>query len=282
MYDDSLVSIIIPTRNAASTLEACLRSIQSQSYQNVEIIIVDNYSSDETRNAARMFKARIIIGGPRPPNNDFFTAPIQRRIGAEHASGGYIFFVDADMVLEEGLLEDCVERCLRGADAIIIPEISFGEGFWSRCKIAERSCYLGDDRMQASRFIRRAVYYSIGGWREDVGGLDDWEITAKLRGLGFKSARSNKRIFHNEGHLTLRKIFLKKFNIGKGAHPMKYLLSGKMEVDTIASQLTPFRILILLAMLPRLDIDIVEILGVVLMKVIEGVGFFMGLLLSKH
>jgi glycosyltransferase involved in cell wall biosynthesis len=94
------VSVIIPTRNAAGTLRACLMSIKMQSYSSVEVIIVDNYSKDETRRIGEEYNAKVMICGPPPPFNDFFTAPVQRRIGAMHASGDFLFFVDADMILE--------------------------------------------------------------------------------------------------------------------------------------------------------------------------------------
>ena len=50
-----LVSIIVPTYNSASTLETCLASLKSQSYPNIEIIIVDNYSTDDTLNIAKKY-----------------------------------------------------------------------------------------------------------------------------------------------------------------------------------------------------------------------------------
>ncbi|MEM3573404.1 MAG: glycosyltransferase [Nitrososphaeria archaeon] len=127
--DQPLISIIIPTKNAGSILGDCLEAIRSQSYQNIEIIVVDNYSSDGTQQIAKRCGARVIIAGPPPPRNNFFTAPIQRRIGADHAKGALLFFMDADMILSQGLLGECVRMCKSGVDAITIAEISFGKGF---------------------------------------------------------------------------------------------------------------------------------------------------------
>jgi glycosyltransferase involved in cell wall biosynthesis len=55
----SLVSIIIPTYNSARTLEQCLISIQNQDYTNIEIIVVDNNSSDETKSIATKFTDKV-------------------------------------------------------------------------------------------------------------------------------------------------------------------------------------------------------------------------------
>jgi glycosyltransferase involved in cell wall biosynthesis len=279
------VSIIIPTRNAAGTLEACLKSIKMQSYSNVEVIITDNYSKDETREIGREHGAKVMICGPRPPHNNFFTAPTQRRIGAQHATGDFLFFVDADMVLEQKLIKECLEKCIDGADAIAIPEVSFGNGFWSECKIAERKCYfeqsLSDQTIQACRFIERSAYESVGGWNESVGCFDDWDITMELRKHGFKIRLSDNRIFHNEGYLKLSKIIRKKYNMGKGANFLNYLSSGGKSFGTVSNQLTPLRIVRLLWKLPKVSRKISVIFGVVFMKLVEGIAFIVGLASSK-
>lgn len=48
-----LVSIIIPTRNSAQFLGACLTSIINQTYKNIEMIVVDNNSTDKTKEIAK-------------------------------------------------------------------------------------------------------------------------------------------------------------------------------------------------------------------------------------
>jgi glycosyltransferase involved in cell wall biosynthesis len=51
----SLVSIIIPTKNSARTIQACLESCKDQTYQNIEIIVVDNFSTDGTFEIAKKY-----------------------------------------------------------------------------------------------------------------------------------------------------------------------------------------------------------------------------------
>lgn len=217
--DQPLVSIIIPTRNASEVLGDCLEAIRSQSYQNLEIIVVDNYSSDGTPQIAEQYGANIITAGPPPPHNNFFTAPIQRRVGADHAKGAFLFFVDADMILSRGLLEECVKECKNGVIAITIAEISFGTGFWAKCKEIERACYMNDPRIEAPRFIRRSAYTLVGGWNESAGAFDDWDLAARLRARNLRIGYNmNNYILHHEGHLTLRSLFFKKYRMAYLKH----------------------------------------------------------------
>lgn len=278
--DQPLISIIIPTRNACDVLQYCLESIQSQTNSNLEIIVVDNYSSDGTLNMARKYCAKIITAGPPPLHNNFFTAPIQRRIGAEHASGDYLFFVDSDMIMDNGLVEE-LRNSIKDADAVVVPEISFGKGFWARCKVLERSCYLGDEIIEAPRFIKRVTYEKVGGWRDEVGGFDDWDLNQRLRSYGFKVIRSRHRIFHNEGHLTLRRLFIKKYRIGKSVNTLKYPSQHASSPKVTILQLTPIRLLVLLRRVTPSVLNPIEIFGVILMKIIEGTALIMGFLFSR-
>lgn len=59
-----LVSVIVPTRNSEATVGRCLESIIKQNYSNVEIIVVDNYSDDRTRQIAEKYGAKIYLKGP--------------------------------------------------------------------------------------------------------------------------------------------------------------------------------------------------------------------------
>ena len=62
--DNPLVSVIVPTKNSSKTLEACLRSIKEQSYKNIEIIVVDNNSIDDTKESAKKYTDKVFNFGP--------------------------------------------------------------------------------------------------------------------------------------------------------------------------------------------------------------------------
>ena len=70
-----------------------------------------------------------------------------------------------------------------GVDALIIPEKSFGEGYWAACKAFERQFYIGDDAVEAPRVVRKSVFESIGGYDEALTGFEDWDFTRRLRAI---------------------------------------------------------------------------------------------------
>jgi glycosyltransferase involved in cell wall biosynthesis len=54
-----LVSLIIPTYNSSKTIEDCLKSIKNQNYENIELIVVDNNSKDNTKEIALKYTNKV-------------------------------------------------------------------------------------------------------------------------------------------------------------------------------------------------------------------------------
>ena len=104
-----LISVVIPAYNVAPYIERCVESVLDQTYQNVEIIIVDDGSKDGTgeiidRIALKEPRVRVI----HQPNSGVTEA---RMTGAEAANGEWIGFVDGDDLIER----DMYERLLKNA-----------------------------------------------------------------------------------------------------------------------------------------------------------------------
>jgi teichuronic acid biosynthesis glycosyltransferase TuaG len=109
MKDEPLVSVIIPVYNAENFIVDTLNSVINQTYKNVEVIVVDNGSTDRSAALVNEFliqfpQLRLIMretnsGGPAAPRND----------GIEQSAGELIAFVDADDVWEPTKLEEQVK-----------------------------------------------------------------------------------------------------------------------------------------------------------------------------
>ena len=206
-----LVSVIIPTKNSARTIGACIASIQRQTYSNTEIILVDNESTDDTRAIGEKMHVSVLQAG------DELSA--QRNAGAKQSRGAYVLFIDSDMELTPSVIEECVQIMETSAhiQAITILEESFGTTFWADCKQFERSCYDATPWLHSARFMRRELFAALFGYREDLIGAEDFDMQKRILGYcGAKSiSRTSAKIRHNEGALTLRGLLKKKYYYGQ-------------------------------------------------------------------
>jgi len=87
-----LVSIIIPTKDRKKKLETCLRSIFSQRYQQIKVIVVDNASSDATANMIELLFPGVVY----IYNNTNLGAAVAKNQGIKVARGEYVWFLDSD------------------------------------------------------------------------------------------------------------------------------------------------------------------------------------------
>ena len=207
MKDKPLVSVIVPTKNSEATIKKCLRSVRSQTYSNIEIIVVDFFSLDRTRKIAEAYGARIFESDVKRSE--------ARNIGAEKASGDLVFFVDSDMELIPSVVDECVKKIRERYNGVIVPELSVGDGFWAKCKALEKTCYIGDDLIEAARFFKRSVFESIGGYDAELEAGEDWDLNQRIGKAGYQVGRINAFIKHHEGNLSLRDTMLKKYHYGK-------------------------------------------------------------------
>jgi glycosyltransferase involved in cell wall biosynthesis len=199
--NDSLVSVIITTKNEEKNIGNCLRSIKNQTFKDIELIVVDNFSKDKTAEIAKKYAATVYYKG-----NERST---QRNYGAKIANGEYILYLDADMILNPTLIADCVAECKRDlSDALYVPERIVGEGFWIKVRDFERSFYTGTV-IDAVRFIRRDLFLQIGGFDETLIGPEDWDLDRKIRKVG-RTGINLTPLFHNEGRLDMNHYLKKK------------------------------------------------------------------------
>lgn len=204
--DKPLVTVIVTTKNNHATLEACLKSIKEQTYEQVELVVVDNNSTDDTKDIAGRFTSHVFNKGPERST--------QRNYAVEQSTGQYVAIIDSDMVLSPEVVEQAVALIERNTTVkgIIIPEESFGEGFWAKCKQLERSFYVGQDSIEAARFFDKATFQQVGGYNVKMTGGEDWDLTKRIRAIGDNSVdRIEAYVYHNEGRprftRTVKKMY---------------------------------------------------------------------------
>lgn len=220
MNKSPLVSIVIPTKNAEKYFERCLDSIKGQSYKNIEIIVVDNYSNDKTRELAKKHTNNIFLKGPE--------RTAQTNFGAEKARGKYVYRVDPDFILERDVVKEAVEKCEKenlGAVAIhntSDPSISF----WAKVRKFERDMYIDDDLIVGARFYRKEAWRKIGGYNDNII-LDDYDFHNRLIKY-YKWGRIKAKEYHLGEPKDLITIFKKSYFYGKQVPPYlkKYPMRG--------------------------------------------------------
>lgn len=210
MKKQDLVSIIITTKNEVGVINDLLYSITEQTYRKIEVILVDNNSTDDTIKVAEKYKIRIYQFG--------FERSSQRNYGAKKAKGKYLFFLDADMRLTPKVVLNCLKTINKDEriGAIEIPEQSVAYFFWEKVKAFERSFYneKGDSITDAARFFPKKIFWEAGGYDETITGPEDWDLPETIRELGYKDGRISEKIYHRERAISLLVLFKKKFYYG--------------------------------------------------------------------
>ncbi|HEY5713967.1 MAG TPA: glycosyltransferase family 2 protein [Candidatus Gracilibacteria bacterium] len=204
-----LVSIIVPTKDNERTIEKCIMTCVNQTYPNVEVLVIDNHSTDRTREIASSLGARVIVFGPE--------RNLQRPEGARLAKGEWLMFPDSDMYISPTLVEDCMNQYEKdpSLEGFILPEISIGKHFWTRCKIYERKFYTYYNPLLTARLIRRDAYDKVGGWDKTLISGEDFDIHEKLEVAGARIGRSHEFMEHDEGEIHLPSYLKKKYYYGR-------------------------------------------------------------------
>ena len=226
-----LVSYIITVLNGEKYIGRTLKGVKSQTYPNIEIIVVDNFSTDKTREIVRSFsEVKLFLKGPERSS--------QLRYGLEQARGKYVFTTGCDLVADNNYIEKCVNIC-ESSDyvAVYAGVISETTNFWSKVKAIERLCYIGDDIHEAARFLRKDVLEKIGGFDSDlVLHGDDYEVQARLNKFGYKTGRVDAVEVHIDEIDSIKEVFLKSFYYGMNS--WKYI---KKHPGHATKQLMPIR-----------------------------------------
>lgn len=176
------VSVVIPARNEERDLEAALRSHRDGGYPDLEVVVVDDRSSDRTGEIARRFAAEDprfrAVAGAEPPAG-WLGKPHALREGARAASGEWLLFADADVVYAPGVLARAVAHAVDRKLALLclLPRFET-RGFWEGVVMPNiyALLYLGPgfvtqlDRVKAfaggsgsGNLVERRSYEAAGG-----------------------------------------------------------------------------------------------------------------------
>ena len=207
--DDPAVTVAIPTKDAGPTLKATLASLEAQTYPRLEMIVVDNGSSDDTIDIAHAMGCRVLAGR-------FRERSAQMNAALQVATGRYFYRVDADFVVEPTVVEEAVAGCERsGFDAVLIHNTSHpANSIWAAVRRFERDMYRDDDLNVASRFVRTDLLRDLGGFDESLVAGEDYDLHRRLLATGAQIGRIGPGEVHVGEPTTLADVWNKHFYYG--------------------------------------------------------------------
>jgi len=182
-----MISIVIPTYNAEKYMPALLDSIFRNKIDDMEVVIVDDCSTDDTVRISKSFPVRVIKmeknSGPAKARN----------IGVEAAKGDIIFFLDSDVIVLNGAIKEVKDYFDRNPLAKCVIGICSTEplnkGFVSKyMAMFEYIHLIGQENKKVSVFaprcgaVRRDFFLQIGSYDENYKGADveDFELARRI------------------------------------------------------------------------------------------------------
>lgn len=199
-----LVTVVVTTRNEERNIVSFLDALDRQTLSRslFHVTLVDNHSTDRTRELARGRVDDILVLGPE--------RSAQRNAGIRAAKTPYVVYLDCDMRLSPDVLSECLATLESHPDlvALYIPEVVVGSGYWIRVRNFERSFYDATP-IDAVRFVRRDAFLAAGGFDETIYAGEDWDLDLRLASQGaFGIVHSP--LFHDEGAFSFRRYLRKK------------------------------------------------------------------------
>lgn len=173
-----LVSVIIPVYNHVEELNATLRALFAQSYQDFEAIVVDDGSTDDLASILMEWGDKIAV-----INKKHEGAPAARNTGAHQARGEYLLFLDADVELRRDALEQFVQALRRNPNSAFAYS-SFKFGFknfagraWDLSELKNKNF------IHTTSLIRKK---SFPGFDESLKRFQDWDLWLTIMEKGGK------------------------------------------------------------------------------------------------
>jgi glycosyltransferase involved in cell wall biosynthesis len=186
------VSIVIPTYNRAELLIEALRSIHSQKHRPVEVIVVDDGSTDDTEAQVDRFQQDTSHEAEfklRFVKQKQLGAGVARNHGATIANGDYVLFLDSDDVLTPdgvaGLVCQAVEN---GLPDLVIGRVELTD---EKLKPMDQTVGVAPENLRSDlleyqwhtmgALYRTPLIQKAGGWDERIRGSDDWVFQVRIK-----------------------------------------------------------------------------------------------------
>lgn len=185
-----MVSVIIPVLNREKLVSRCLESVRTQTYRPLEVIVVDNGSTDKTLESVSNWITSLpgdenisasLLSEPSPG------ACQARNKGLKNATGEFVIFFDSDDEMMPQLVESAVNGFKKNPETDIVTwkcNINLLDG-GKKIPSFNISDPMGNHLIHAllrpqGYMGRRKIFEEAGGWNESLSGWNDWELGVRL------------------------------------------------------------------------------------------------------
>jgi len=225
--DMPTVSFVIPTKNSGRTIENCLSSIKKQSYPNIEIVVVDNGSTDDTIEIAKKYTDKIFFDSGKLGR--------VRQTGIENSEGEIIGIFDSDVYFpHENWLVNAIAlfSCAEGVATVWPRNVAPPKAPLFQQLYLNLGNLILEDRIRKRRgivgggcaLILKDAFFDVGGYDEGAHWGEDFNLAYKLKNFGYKLVYIKDPIFHDtDMGLSIEK-FIRKQILG-----MKTLSRNKFQ-----------------------------------------------------
>ncbi|MDO8623481.1 MAG: glycosyltransferase family A protein [archaeon] len=237
MNKNPLLSVIIPQYNEEKDISDCLKSLENQTYKKIEIIVVDDGSTDNSLELIKNFskKIKILQQNHKGPGE-------ARNLGAKNAKGEILIFVDADMMFDKDylkyLVKPIIEEGVIGTENEMQISTNYNkenmDKIWARC--AGKWSFDGTFKnRKIFRAIKKDKFLEMGGFDSSLGYADDQTFFLKYN---LRPVIAIGSICYHKNPETLKELY--KQNRWMGAS-----IDNKLLKIPIIKHLVPFFLILI-------------------------------------
>ena len=186
-------TVVTPVFNGGKVFERCLEALGASDFDDYELLVIDDGSTDGSSEVARRFGARVLeTGGRLGPGR-------ARNLGAREATGEFLIFIDADCEVEPRTLSLAAEALRADPDLAALfgsyDDRPAAEAVLSRYKNLQHHWVHQNGSTEASTFwagcgaVKRSVFLEVGGFdaeRFERPSIEDIELGYRLRAAGHR------------------------------------------------------------------------------------------------
>jgi glycosyltransferase involved in cell wall biosynthesis len=220
------VSVIVPVLNREDDIGRCLDSLLRLDYPRFEIIVVDNGSTDKTREVVSRYPVKIVV--EKKPG-----AYAARNRGIELSQGEIVAFTDSDCIIEKEWLNNLTEAYsdekVGGVGGQVLPYkterlvnefLSLGplEIFHSPERVQikrQTNRFLSGAMGSGNMSYRKSVLREVKGFSEDLVVCGDYDLSWRVQGAGYRLVYEPKAIVYHKLRGTISQLVHQFFGLGK-------------------------------------------------------------------